>query len=37
MKDIGEAKYVLEMEINRDRRGGILSLNQKQYLIDVKV
>ena len=32
MKDLGEAKKVLGMEITRDRRGGKVSLTQKGYL-----
>jgi len=32
MKDLGEAKKVLGMEIERDRKGGKVSLTQKWYL-----
>ncbi|KAL4271878.1 hypothetical protein GQ457_13G029750 [Hibiscus cannabinus] len=32
MKDLGEAKKILGMEISRDRRRGKLCLTQKQYL-----
>ena len=32
MKDLGEAKKILGMEINRDRERGKLWLSQKQYL-----
>ncbi|KAM1366303.1 hypothetical protein ACFX13_045217 [Malus domestica] len=32
MKDIGEAKKILGMEITRDREKGLVSLNQRQYL-----
>ncbi|KAG8479822.1 hypothetical protein CXB51_029312 [Gossypium anomalum] len=32
MKDLGEAKKILGMEISRDRQRGKLCLNQKQYL-----
>ncbi|KAI4331921.1 hypothetical protein L6164_016867 [Bauhinia variegata] len=32
MKDLGEAKKILGMEITRDRKRGILFLTQKQYL-----
>ena len=32
MKDLGEAKKILGMEIARDRQRGILCLTQKQYL-----
>ena len=32
MKDLGEASYVLGIEIHRDRRNGILGLSQKAYL-----
>jgi len=32
MKDLGEAKKVLGMEIERDRRSGTISLTQKEYL-----
>jgi len=32
MKDLGEASYVLGIEIHRDRRNGVLGLSQKAYL-----
>jgi hypothetical protein len=32
MKDLGEASYVLGIEIHRDRRNGVLGLPQKAYL-----
>ena len=32
MKDLGKAKKVLGMEIERDRKGGKISLMQKGYL-----
>jgi len=32
MKDLGEAKKVLGMEIERDRRSGKVSLTQEGYL-----
>ena len=32
MKDLGEAKKILGMEIERDRQRGTLCLTQKQYL-----
>ena len=32
MKDLGEARKVLGMEITRDRRVGRVSLTQKGYL-----
>ena len=32
MKDLGEARKVLGMEITRDRRAGRISLTQKGYL-----
>ncbi|KAM0974936.1 hypothetical protein ACFX2C_018040 [Malus domestica] len=32
MKDLGEAKKILGMEITRDREKGLVSLNQRQYL-----
>jgi len=31
MKDLGEAKKVLGMEIERDRRSGKVSLTQEGY------
>jgi hypothetical protein len=32
MKDLGEASYVLGIEIHRDRRNEVLGLSQKAYL-----
>jgi hypothetical protein len=32
MKDLGEASYVLGIEIHRDRRKGVLGLLQKSYI-----
>jgi hypothetical protein len=32
MKDLGEASYVLGIEIYRDRTGGVLGLSQKAYI-----
>jgi hypothetical protein len=32
MKDLGEAYYVLEIEIHSDRRNGVLELSQKSYI-----
>jgi hypothetical protein len=32
MKDLGEASFVLGIEIHRDRRKGVLRLSQKTYL-----
>ena len=32
MKDLGEAKKILGMEIIRDREKGLVCLNQRQYL-----
>jgi hypothetical protein len=32
MKDLGEASYVLGIEIHRDRNNGVLGLSQKAYL-----
>jgi hypothetical protein len=32
MKDLGEASYVLGIQIHRDRRNGVLSLSHKAYL-----
>jgi hypothetical protein len=29
MKDLGEASYVLGIEIHRDRKNGVLGLSQK--------
>ena len=35
MKDLGEASYVLGIEIHRDRSNGILGLSQKIYIEEV--
>jgi hypothetical protein len=35
MKDLGEAEYILGIQIKRDRTKGTLSLSQRQYLLDV--
>jgi hypothetical protein len=32
MKDLGDASYVLGIEIHRDRTKGILGLSQKSYI-----
>jgi hypothetical protein len=32
MKDLGEASFILGIEIHRDRRKGVLGLSQKAYL-----
>ena len=32
MKDLGEASFVLEIEIHQDRENGVLELSQKAYL-----
>ena len=32
MKDLGEASFVLEIKIHRDRENGVLGLSQKTYL-----
>jgi hypothetical protein len=32
MKDMGEASYVLGIEIHRDRQKGVLGLSQKSYI-----
>ncbi|GMP56176.1 hypothetical protein CsSME_00020755 [Camellia sinensis var. sinensis] len=32
MKDLGEAKKILSMEIKRDRKKGTVHLTQTQYL-----
>jgi hypothetical protein len=35
MKDMGEASYVLGIEIHRDRQKGVLGLSQKSYIENV--
>jgi hypothetical protein len=35
MKDLGEAPFVLGIEIHRDRRKGVLGLSQKVYLENI--
>jgi hypothetical protein len=35
MKDLGEASFVLGIEIYRHRRNGVLGLSQKAYLENV--
>jgi hypothetical protein len=37
MKDLGEASYVLGIEIHRDRKNGVLGLSQKAYLEKVLI
>jgi hypothetical protein len=32
MKDLGEASYVLGIQIHRDRRNVVLGLSQKSYM-----
>jgi len=32
MKDLGEASYVLGIEIHQDRNKGVLGLSQKAYI-----
>ena len=32
MKDLGEAKKILGMEIQKDEKLGLLSLTQKEYI-----
>ena len=32
MKDLGEASFILGIEIHRDRRNGVLALSHKAYL-----
>jgi hypothetical protein len=32
MKDLGDASYVLDIEIHRDRTKGVLDLSQKAYI-----
>jgi hypothetical protein len=32
MKDLGEASYVLDIAIHRDRRNGVLGLSQMAYM-----
>ena len=35
MKDLGEAKYILGLELQRDRKEGKISLSQTQYICTV--
>jgi len=35
MKDLGEASYVLEIEIHRDRKKRVLGLSQKAYIENI--
>ena len=35
MKDLGEASFVLEIEIHRDRSKGVLGLSQKVYIENI--
>ena len=35
MKDLGEASYVLGIEIHRDRKKGVLGLSQKAYIENI--
>ena len=35
MKDLGEAKKILEMEILRDRVKGVIYLSQRKYIENV--
>ena len=35
IKDLGEASFVLGIEIHRDRRKGVVGLSQKAYLKNV--
>jgi hypothetical protein len=35
MKDMGEASYVLGIEIHRDRQKGVLGLSQKSYIENI--
>ena len=35
MKDLGEARYVLGIEISRDRNKGLLGLSQHNYISKV--
>jgi hypothetical protein len=32
MKDLGEALYVLGVELHRDKKNGVLGLSKKAYL-----
>ena len=32
MKDLGEASFILGIEIHQDRRNGVLELSQKAYV-----
>jgi hypothetical protein len=35
MKDLGEASFILGIEIHRDRSKGVLGLSQKAYIENV--
>jgi hypothetical protein len=35
MKDMGEASYVIEIEIHKDRHKGVLGLSHKSYIENV--
>jgi hypothetical protein len=35
MKDMGEASYVIEIEIHKDRHKEVLGLSQKSYIENV--
>jgi hypothetical protein len=35
MKDMGEASYVLGIEIHKDRKKGVLELPQKTYIENI--
>lgn len=35
MKDLGEAKKILGIEIHKDRKNGVLKLSQGNYLMKV--
>ena len=35
MKDLGEASFVLGIEVHRDRENGVLGLSQKAYLENI--
>lgn len=35
MKDLGEAKYCLGLRITRDRKNGIICLDQQRHILDL--